>query len=193
VVSVAADAQELGLTRGGRRRADVRRHDAPYSEIARLVHSPRRCSPSCRRARRPRVTCVARSRPVGRRRSSTRRRRAIGGWAGTRRPPRSRTRRVLSPRKKLPRRTAAASCPDDAGRRSTMDGVTDLIRAARAAKRAAKRRREPAPAEPPPAGSLVSQGARSSMPVSRRQPSADDAIRAAYYELAGRRVIRLDV
>jgi hypothetical protein len=69
----------------------------------------------------------------------------------------------------------------------------DPLRARVAAKRAAKRRRrEPEPAEPP-TGPLVSQGARSELPRSRRQVSPDDAIRAAYYELRGRRVIRLDV
>jgi hypothetical protein len=70
--------------------------------------------------------------------------------------------------------------------------MNDPIRAARVAKRSAKRRRQPEPADPA-TGPLVSQGARSSAPRSRRQASPDDAIRAAYYELSGRRVIRLDV
>jgi hypothetical protein len=68
----------------------------------------------------------------------------------------------------------------------------DPLRANLAAKRSAKqRRRQPEPAEPP-TGPLVSQGARSTAPTRRRRASPDDAIRAAYYELAGRRVIRLD-
>jgi hypothetical protein len=69
--------------------------------------------------------------------------------------------------------------------------MDDPIRAARVATRSAKqRRRQPEPAEP--IGPLVSQGARSTAPTRRRRASPDDAIRAAYYELAGRRVIRLD-
>jgi hypothetical protein len=69
----------------------------------------------------------------------------------------------------------------------------DPIREARARRRAAKRRRrEPKPPEPA-TGPLVSQGVRSELPRSRRPASPDEAIRAAYYELSGRRVIRLDV
>jgi hypothetical protein len=69
----------------------------------------------------------------------------------------------------------------------------DPIRAARVAKRSAKRRRREQEPTEPPTGPLVSQGGRSELPRSRRQASPDDAIRAAYHELSGRRVIRLDL